>query len=339
MPLGGAELLDERLAAEAREKIRIADQLGYEALWFDDTSGFDVVTVLAETVRATERMKIGTAIMNVFSRSPTVIAETFASLDLLSGGRMVLGLGASVGDWIERVHGVPFARPLRRIREYVEIINLLLRGEPLAYRGDLLELDLPYRLALTPLRDHIPIYIGAMRPRSIEQTGEIADGIFMGEQLAIDDYADVRERLALGAVRAGRSADEITVVAAVSAAYLDESQRESQRCQFIQQRKSLIARRIVGLWATRESRDQLARQFPAEVRAVEAEWRNGPEAAAAAVTAEMVDALTPVGVRTPKEIRKALLELRELGANVLSLPMPPGNPDEAGRILEDLIND
>ncbi|GEM_PF-350914 len=113
-------------SAQAREKLKIADQLGYDSVWFDDATGFDEVTLLGEAVRGTERMKIGTAIMSVFTRSPTVLAQTFASLDLLSGGRMVIGLGASSAEYLNRVHGVPsFVRPLQRLREYVEIINLI----------------------------------------------------------------------------------------------------------------------------------------------------------------------------------------------------------------------
>ena len=336
----GLELLTERLSAQALEKIKIADRLGYDSLWFDDSSGFDVVTVLGEAVRATEQMEIGTAIMNVFSRSPTVIAETFATLDVLSSGRMLIGLGASVADWIEPLHGVHFVKPLRRLREYVEIINLLMRGERLAYHGDLLNLELGYRFSFAPVRDHIPIYIGATGPKSIEQTGEIADGILAHGDLPKDQYGALRERLAAGAVRAGRNANEITVAAPISIAYvLDDSQRESQRKQFVQQRRRDVARMIVGLWATDESRDRLARDFPEEVKAVEAAWATDQDAVVAAITDEMVEAETIVGVGTPQEIHEALIELRALGADLPILPMPPGNPDEAGRILEELIKD
>lgn len=326
------------LSSQALEKMKIADQLGCDSLWFDDVGGFDVVTVLGEAVRATERMKIGTAIMNIFSRSPTVIAETFATLDMLSSGRMVIGLGASVADWIEPLHGVAFVKPLRRLREYVEIINLLMRGERLVYHGELFNLEIGYRLSFTPVRDHIPIYIGAIRPKSVEQTGEVADGILTAGYLAKDEYGTLRERLAKGAARAGRSMDDITVAPAIPAGYiLHESQRESQRQQFFQQHRRGIARTIAGLWATEEYKERLARDFPDEVKAVEAAWVNDREAAVAAITDEMVEEETIVGVGTPQEIHEALIESRALGADLPILPMPPGNPDEVGRILEELI--
>ena len=336
-------------SAQTREKIKIADQLGYDSVWFDDASAVDEVTLLGEAARATERMKIGTAIMNVFTRSPTVIAQTFASLDLLSGGRMVIGLGAGAGEYLTRVHGVPFVKPLRRIREYVEIINLLMRGERLVYRGSLLDLGSPYRLPFTPARNHIPIYIGAMRPKSVEQTGEIADGIVTGGDMTTDEYATLRRRLAVGAARAGRSADEITFATPIGAVYVvDESQRERQRQRLVQQRKGGLARMIVGTWAVEERRERVARDFPEQVKAVEAAWAEeldpteAMRAAIEAVTDEMVGSRTTIGVRepvgTPQEIHKALVELKSLGVDLPIVAMPPGSPDETGRILQEVIN-
>ena len=335
-------------SAEARERLEIADQLGYDSVWFDDATPFDEVTLLGEAARATERMNIGTAIMSVFTRSPTIIAETFASLDLLSGGRMVIGLGASSAEYLKRVHGVPFVKPLRRLREYVEIINLLMRGERLVCHGNLLDLESPYRLPFTPARNHIPIYIGAMRPRSVEQTGEIADGIVPGGDMTTDELTTLRTQLAVGAARAERGADELTVAAAIGAAYIvDESQRESQRRQFLQQRKWELARMIVGTWAIPERRESLARDFPKEVKAVEAAWAaeadpmEASRAASAPVTDEMVGSRTIGGhelVGTPKEIHKALVELKSLGVDLPIVAMPPGSPDEVGRILEEVIN-
>ena len=213
-----------------------------------------------------------------------------------------------------------------------------MRGERLAYHGELLNLELGYRFSFAPVRDHIPIYIGAMGPKSIEQTGEIADGIVARGDLPRDQHGALRERLRVGAARAGRNASEMTVAVPIPLAYvLDESQRGSQRRQFVQQRKRSVARMIVGLWATDESRERLARDFPKDVKAVEAAWATDRDAAVAAITDAMVDKVTIVGVGTPKEIHGALIDLQSLGVDLPMLPMPPGNPDEAGRVLEDLI--
>jgi alkanesulfonate monooxygenase SsuD/methylene tetrahydromethanopterin reductase-like flavin-dependent oxidoreductase (luciferase family) len=344
---GRDELFNEGPRDEAREKIKIADQLGYDSLWFDDAGSVDVVTVLGEVVRATERITIGTAIMNIFTRSPTLIAETFATLDLLSGGRMVIGLGAASAEYLKRRYGVPFIKPLRRLREYVEIINLLMRGERLDYHGDLFELDSPGGLSFTPARNHIPIYIGAMWSKSVEQTGEIADGILTGGAMTTDEYDSVRTQLAVGAARAGRSADEITCAVPIVTAYvIDESQRESQRQQFLQQRKWGLARMIVGTWATKERRQRLAQDFPEQVKAVEDAWTTEADpmkamAACESVTDEMVDSRMIGGhecVGTAKEIHKALVELKSLGVDLPIVVMPSGSPDDVGRILEEVIN-
>lgn len=330
-------------STQARERLKIADQLGYDSVWFDDANGFDEVTLLGEAVRATERMKIGTAIMGVFSRSPTVIAQTFASLDILSHGRMVIGLGASSAEFVRRVHGVTsFHRPLRRLREYVEIINLLVRGERLVYHGDLLDLESPYRLPYTPARNHIPIYIGANRPRSVEQTGEIADGIVTGGVRTVDEYSILRGQLAVGAARVARSAGDITVAVPIGVVYDDD---ESRRRQLVQQHKLEFARVIVGPWAIEEQKERLAQDFPEEVQAVEVAWARRADdpaeamrAAFAAVTDEMVESRTMVTARTPSEIHKALIQLQSQGIDLPVLRMPTGTPDEAGRILDALIN-
>ena len=117
---------------QSLEKIRLADQLGYDSIWFGETWGYDMVTSMGDVVRATEKIKVGSGIMNVYSRSPGVIASTFATLDERSGGRMLIGLGSSGANVIEHFHGVPFEKPMRRLREYVEVINMLLHGERLS---------------------------------------------------------------------------------------------------------------------------------------------------------------------------------------------------------------
>ena len=127
--------------------------------------------------RETRRIQVGTGIVNVFSRSPGALAQHFATLDWLSGGRAIAGIGASSRYVAEGFHGVPFERPLARMREYVEVLRSLTAGEPLHHRGQLFDLDAGFRLAFQPVRDHIPVYIAAITPRSLQQAAEIADGV------------------------------------------------------------------------------------------------------------------------------------------------------------------
>ena len=157
------------------EKVQIAETLGYELVATGEAWGPSTIPWMTLVAEHTERIQIGTSILNVFSRSPGAIAQEFAMLDMLSGGRMVCGLGSSGDRVIEHFHGIAFEKPLRRIREYVEIINLLISGERLEYAGEIFKLERGFKLDYNRPRTHIPIYIAAITPRSIHQTAEIAD--------------------------------------------------------------------------------------------------------------------------------------------------------------------
>ena len=156
---------------------RLADELGYDSLWLGETWAYELFASLSQIAQATERVKLGAGIANVFSRSATVIAMGAATIDAQSDGRLILGLGSSGPIVVEKLHGVPFDRPLRRLREYTDVINTLIAGERLDYHGELLQLDQGFRLRMNPIRSHIPIYIASLTPKSLEQSGEIADGV------------------------------------------------------------------------------------------------------------------------------------------------------------------
>ncbi len=315
---------------EALEKIRLADQLGYDSVWFGETWGYDMVTGMSDVVRATERIQVGSGIMNVFSRSPGVIASTFASLDERSGGRMLIGLGSSGANVIEHFHGVPFQAPMRRLREYTEIINMLLHGDRLVYHGELFNLERGFRLSVNLVRDHIPIYIAAITPASIVQTGEIADGL-IPIHWPKTKYASVRARLDRGAKKAGRSGSDIVVAPYLTTGYvLDESQREAVKRQAKQPVSFYIGR--MGTFY----KEMLAREgYPDETSAIEAAWSGGQDAAIDAVPDHMSDNIAVVG--TAKEIHQQLVALQGRGVDLPLLSMPPGNPDTVGRILEEVM--
>jgi alkanesulfonate monooxygenase SsuD/methylene tetrahydromethanopterin reductase-like flavin-dependent oxidoreductase (luciferase family) len=313
------------------EKIRLADQLGYESIWFGETWGYDIVTTMGEVVRATERIQVGSGIMNVYSRSPGVIASTFATLDELSGGRMLIGLGSSGANVIEHFHGVPFEKPMRRLREYVEVINLLLHGDRLVYHGEIFNLERGFRLQVNLVRDHIPIYIAAITPASIVQTGEIADGL-IPIHWPKTKYGSVRQRLDRGAKKTGRAGSDVVVAPYLTTGYVfDESQRDAVRRQSKQPLAWYIGR--MGVFY----KEMLAREgYPQETAAIEAAWSGGQDAAIDTVPDHMADNVVVVG--TPKEIHAQLVELTNLGVDVPVISMPPGNPDQAGRALDEVMN-
>jgi len=195
---------------ESLEKVRIADSLGYELVATGEAWGPSTVPWMTLLAAHTRTIQIGTSILNIYSRTPGAIAQEFAMLEVLSGGRMVCGLGSSGHRVIEHFHGVPFDTPLRRIREYVEIINLLIKGERLNYDGRIFSMSRGFRLDYERPRDHVPIYIAAITPKSIRQTGEIADGIFP-IHWPKNHFASLRRDLGDASAAAGRNPDSVTI--------------------------------------------------------------------------------------------------------------------------------
>jgi F420-dependent oxidoreductase-like protein len=161
-----------------------AEKLGYDSVWVAEAWGSDAVSLLAWVGASTSRILLGTAILQIPSRTPALMAMTAATLDRLSGGRLLLGLGVSGPQVIEGWHGVPYGKPLSRTRETVEIVRrVLAREEPLAFRGESYtvpvegsNLGKPLKLMMAPLRPSIPIFVAALGPKNVALAAEIADG-------------------------------------------------------------------------------------------------------------------------------------------------------------------
>src|SRR2546427_6190852 len=161
---------------QALVRVRLADEAGVDTAWVAEAWGRDCFSILALMARETRRMPLGTGIVNTYSRTPAALAQHFATLDEISGGRMIIGLGTSGYRVIEHWHGVPFQPSLTRLREYVEIIRMILAGEPLKYSGKVFNLQRGFRLRFQPVRSRIPIFIASLTPKSVAQTARIADG-------------------------------------------------------------------------------------------------------------------------------------------------------------------
>ena len=162
-----------------------AERLGYDSVWVAEAWGSDAVSLLAWVGASTTRIGLGTAILQIPSRTPALTAMTAATLDRLSGGRLLLGLGVSGPQVVEGWHGVPYGKPLSRTRETIEIIRrVLAREEPLSYHGETYSVPLdsgtglgkPLKLMMAPLRRSVPIYVAAIGPKNIALAAEIADG-------------------------------------------------------------------------------------------------------------------------------------------------------------------
>jgi F420-dependent oxidoreductase-like protein len=175
----------QRNAVDATETVQAAERLGYDSVWTAEAYGSDAFTPLAWYGARTSRIKLGTSVVQISARTPAATAMTAMTLDHLTGGRLLLGIGASGPQVVEGWYGVPFPRPLARTREYVEIMRKVWRREepvtgpgphyPLPYPGGA-GLGKPLKLITHPLRPDIPLYLGAEGPRNVALAAEIADG-------------------------------------------------------------------------------------------------------------------------------------------------------------------
>lgn len=188
---------------------QLADDLGYDSFWLPEAWGYEIFSLLTEMAVATKRIKLGTGIINVFSRTPGLTAMTAATVDEISEGRLILGIGTSGKNVIEGFHGRPFEKPLTQVRDVIRVIRTLLAGGKLNEAGAENAEYRPFRLEMKPVRREIPIYVAALKQKAIESIGELADG-WIPTFWPYDRLADGRAWIAAGAARAGRDPSTIT---------------------------------------------------------------------------------------------------------------------------------
>jgi F420-dependent oxidoreductase-like protein len=197
-----------------------AERAGCSVAWVAEAYGSDAATVLSYVAAKTERIDVGAAVFQIPARTPAMTAMTAATLDLLSGGRFRLGLGLSGPQVSEGWHGVRFAKPLARTREYVEVVRMALARQTVRHDGEFFPLPLPdgpgkaLKLTVHPVRDRIPTYLAAIGPKNLELAGEIADGwlaIFFSPEHASESMGQIQA----GRARGGREAEPFDVAASV----------------------------------------------------------------------------------------------------------------------------
>ena len=198
---------------------REAETLGYESVWIAEVGGNDAFALGSAVGAATERLRIGTAVVPMNIRGPALLAMSVATMDAMSNGRAICGIGVSspqiVSDW----NGQPYDRPLRRARETIEVLRRAFAGEKVVYDGGVVKVA-GYRMMPAPGRS-IPIYLGALNRRMLRLAGEVADGVvinMLGESFVPTVVAEVRK----GAEKAGRNPDDIEVVMRVQCCVTDE---------------------------------------------------------------------------------------------------------------------
>ena len=187
---------------------QLAEDLGYDSFWVPEGWGYEAFSLLTEIACHTKRIKLGTGIVNVFSRSPALLAMHAATLDEISEGRFILGVGTSGARVVEDLHGREYTKPLSGVRDTIKVIRTLLAGEKISDAGATLREYRPFKLEMTPARADVPIYVAALRQKSIESIGELADG-WIPTFWPHDRLKDGKAWIAAGAERAGRDASNI----------------------------------------------------------------------------------------------------------------------------------
>ncbi|MBF6558663.1 MAG: LLM class flavin-dependent oxidoreductase [Candidatus Binataceae bacterium] len=311
------------------ERAKIADQAGVHSIWVAEAWGRDAFTLLTLLAEHTAHARLATSIVNVYSRTPAALAQHFGTLDELSEGRMIAGLGTSGPHVIEHFHGVKFDPPLTRMREYVEIFNLLMAGAPLNYNGKIFKLARGFTLRFEPVRKHIPVYIASLNRKSVQFTAQAADG-WMPVMIplaalkgAIDDFR--------GMVRGGGRDPEAVAVKAPGWVHVtaDVARARSAQAGTL----AFYAARMGTFYA-----DQLTRfGFGDEVKAIKEAWSaGGAMAATQAVAPRLLGEIGYVG-----DLSGAVDRLKAqaaAGADLHPVEVDAGSaPGAFARTLEALI--
>lgn len=292
-------------ASEIVECIKLAESLGYESAWAAEGHGGDQFAILSAAAVQTSRILLGTSISSVFVRTAPTIAMAAATVDELSAGRFILGLGSSHKVQVEPEHGVPYGKPLTRVRETVELIRRLLRDGNVHFQGETVRVE-EFELWFKPRRPEIPIYLAAVFPKMIAACGELADGIILTRS-TLKTGAEVRAHLAEGARTAGRNPADVVVTSLLPTAVAPT------RAEALDLMRPGLA--FYASFFPRYNRLLAEHGFAEQAAAVAEAWSRGDrEAALAAVSDDMVDATSVAG--TPDECRERLQAYRDSGIDV-----------------------
>jgi F420-dependent oxidoreductase-like protein len=335
--IGGAASGSRRDFERVVEFAIEAEKLGVDSAWSAEAWGQDAVTPLAFLAARTSRLRLGTGIMQISARTPSMTAMTALTLAAISEDRFLLGLGASGPQVVEGLQGRPFARPLERMRETIEICKLAFAGEKLRYDGRQHQLPLPggegkaLRLS-QPGNPNIPIYLATLGPKSLELTGELADG-WLGTSFTPEHAEAHLSHLAAGAAKAGRSLADIDVCVGGSVGFGDPG-------PMIERQKPRLAFTLGAMGSPKTNFYNAAfRRGGFEDVAIEVQrlWVEGKrEEATARIPDEMVIQTALLG--SEADVRERIRQYRDAGVNTLRID-PAGESmserlDTLGRAIE-----
>lgn len=308
---------------EIVECVKLAEELGYESAWVAEGHGGDQFAILAACAVATGRIKLGTSISSIFVRTAPTIAMAAATVDHLSGGRFILGLGTSHKAQVEPEHGLPFTRPVPRLRECIDIVRGILRDGDIKYHGEIHSIE-RFDLWFEPVRREMPIYVSAVRPRMLEICGEISDGTIL-TWCSLAHAAAAAGYVADGAARAGRNPREVEVATLLACAVSPD--RDAARDEL---------RRYIAsyVWRFPRYRRLVAEAgFGDAVAAVARAWREGrTEDALALAPAELVDTFALAG--SADDCRARLRQYRDAGITLPIVSPRASGPGAKARAME-----
>ncbi|MGW2342986.1 LLM class flavin-dependent oxidoreductase [Streptomyces sp. NPDC001661] len=319
-----------------------AEKLGLDICWVAEAWGSEAPSPLGYLAARTERMLLGSGIIQLATRTPAAIARAAITLSNISEGRFLLGLGPSGPQVIEGLHGVPFARPLARMRETVEIVRMAATGEKIAYEGREFTLPLPggdaKPMRLSMRAEHeLPVYLATLSPKMLRLTGEVADG-WLGTSFVPEGAKEAYfDHLDAGLAASGRTRADLDICQGAEVNFVED---EEELAAVVGSRKKELAFSLGGMGSasTNFYNQAYSRQGWAEVAAeVRERWQSGDrEGAAGLVTDDMVLATTLIG--TEAMVRDRLAVWREAGVDTVRL-YPAGDTVDArlatlGRAIE-----
>ncbi len=312
----GLRLRDDRLPfSDLIALARLAEARGFEALFVPEASGREVFTQLAAYACHTERIRLSPGIATIFTRTPSLLAQAATTLDQLSGGRAMLGLGSGHAPTLTAGHGVHFERPLARMREYVTLIKAILHGAE-TMPPTLLVPVTRFRLE-TSARPDIPIYVAALGPKMCQLSGELADGVLLN--WATPAYAaQALHQVRLGAERAGRDPATVDVACYIRVA-------AGADADILRHALARELARYVAMPFYRAMFDEAG--FAAYTAAIAAAFAEDPDRAARLVPDTMLEALAVLG--DAAAVRRRLEEFRAMGVRLPVLAPVPAGPDGA----------
>ncbi|MFB6170553.1 MAG: LLM class flavin-dependent oxidoreductase [Haloarculaceae archaeon] len=299
------------------ELARAAEDAGYGTLFLAETWGREAFTRLGWLAAHLDDIRLGTGIVPVHSRSPALIAQAAATLDELTGGRAVLGLGLSSPYVMRNWHGAEWEPALRRQRETIEILRQVFSGEEVAYDGEVFDLE-HFRLRFDPVRADLPIYVAAQGPTNCELTGGFADG-WLPNRIPVSALPDVREHVDRGARKQDRDPDAVATIPYVATCILDDGEQARRRC------REFVAF-YVGAMGDYHFNAVADHGFRDTAETIRERWQAGDhDAARDAVGDDLLAEIAIAG--TPDQARTAMRRYESVADTVVTLP--PTTADRA----------